>query len=158
MVYRKKYVLKILKYIHIPNIIRAIRYALLISKAEDFQCATNYIQALEYLERANNIHPLLGEALLTRAQIKRCIKKYSESIEDAKLAIQKIKKKNYSKADNDYLIYYSCRVGALSQIAMNNIEEEFVDQEFKQVKFSDIPISQVSGHILRDFPLKTAKK
>lgn len=136
-----------------PKFIKAIHYALLINKASDAHSKKDYVKALEYLKKACKVVPLLGEDLLTRAQINRRVEKYSESIEDSKLAINRIKKENYKKADKDYLVYYACRVGALSQIVRDGIDERYVDQEFKQVKWSNILKSKVSSHILRNFPL-----
>lgn len=145
--------LNIFKYV--SKFIKATRYALIINKADDAQCNGNFAKSLEYLEKANGIVSLTAEDLLTRAEVKRRLKKYTDSIEDARLALQKVKeKKKYSKYDRDYLLYYGCRIGALSQKSMENIEEEFVDQEFKQIKLSKLSKSKVSSYILRNFPLK----
>ena len=137
----------------------ALRYAFLVGKAEDAHCKKNYRKALEYLAKADVIYPLMGTALLERAVLKLRIKSYSESMDDVKDAIKKIKKKNYSETDRDYLIYYACRIGTIAQSAHENIEEELVDQEFRQVTYADVLVSQVSNevsdYILRNFPLTT---
>ena len=141
-----------------------MRYAVYCSRAYDAFAEKRYEDALSYYNRADEVigsaneSRLLDQDLLSRAQLQRRLQLYAESLEDVRLAIAKIRKKNCSSADKDYLLYYAARVGALSQSAKEDIAEASVDPEFLHLTRSKPDKTKVSGSILRSFPLKSRDK
>ena len=140
----------------LKKLMKILRYTICITIANDHRSKKKYFKALEYLQKAEKINPLLSEELLVRSHVYMRLKEFTLSIKDAKSAIKMIKvRKKYSKYDRDYLIYFASRIGITSQCGRDKIEPRFADQEFRKIRYEHIVITNVNKFILRDFPLKS---
>ena len=94
------------------KIILSLRYANLISRVNDDRENKDYINALENLQKASEIKLLDGESLLKKYHINMHLERYSDSVVDAKKAIQQINKRvRYSDNDRKYLLYCAGTIG-----------------------------------------------
>lgn len=125
----------------------------LLSQVYDDRANKNHNKALENLIKADKLKPLDCKSLLIKAHVNMRLKKFSDSVVDARNAILLINKKDkYSTNDRNYLLYCAGNIGAYSQTKGYKLSKGLIEEQFVCVVNLKYDSSKVSKHIVDDFP------